>query len=425
MDLVELDRTRDRTLLPSYTGNDYAQQANYDDHEEDQERLIQRYSSCLPYLRVSRWNVTKVRAKQKVLNAAQKINSIRSPSLKKPSALGIQDDDGHPVVLVGPVIGLVTTSTARILVEIDKAAEIQMVLQPLPDQSAHSTRASENHSSMPRNSSAGSDSSHHHQLQQGGRTKSILSRVPYSSVAGEETADVVMPHDHLADLASEDASVRSPLITINGQREYSYTQMRAKGYPRRLKQRKSLNLTFHRASSYDSPHAAYGRKRSGSLWESSFKMISKLSRRASLYRNISIESSNASSKGSLENSEPEIIVTKKLEAKRPCVFEFTGLQPGTRYLVNLPDCYACVKKSSFRTFPEEPLKYFQLAAISCNSIFITKKTITKISDLWFHLFKSIREDRIDLIIHLGDQVSVVSLHVCTLTTLFIINWLNL
>ena len=122
--------TRDQTL--SSSENDYTLQA---DHDQEEQCFIQKSSSCpIPYLRVSRWNVAKVQVKQKVLSAAKKMN-IRSPSMNKTSSGSrskpIQDDDGRPVVLVGPVIGLVTTSTARILLEIDKTEEIQMILQPL------------------------------------------------------------------------------------------------------------------------------------------------------------------------------------------------------------------------------------------------------------------------------------------------------
>ena len=431
--------TRDQTL--SSSENDYTLQA---DHDQEEQCFIQKSSSCpIPYLRVSRWNVAKVQVKQKVLSAAKKMN-IRSPSMNKTSSGSrskpIQDDDGRPVVLVGPVIGLVTTSTARILLEIDKTEEIQMILQPLiidsPDHSH--LRPSENLSISQRHSTGSNfhcsntmeGCSKFSTIWRGASSKTNLSKEPYNFIAAEETDNMPMVHDHLLELASEDNTIMSPLVLMNGQHEYNSITNKEKR-SRGLKLWKRRNSTLHRALLSDSPfigtadihtetdqlynrgpHPVSSRKSSGSprpRKETSFNIVSKRLRKASLYKPLSMESENIYRTGQQEKPEQDsIVLTKKLEAKRPCVFEFTGLQPETRYMVKLAGCHEAVKNSNFRTFPEKPSKCFRMAAISCNSIFITKKTITNISDLWSHLFKSIKEGRIDLVIHLGDQVSLIA-----------------
>ncbi|KAJ7570564.1 hypothetical protein O6H91_01G126000 [Diphasiastrum complanatum] len=96
-------------------------------------------------------------------------------------------------------------------------------------------------------------------------------------------------------------------------------------------------------------------------------------------------------------------LSKGVVGMRPTVFEFTGLAPGTRYEVQLKGCISPVA-SSFSTFPEEPSDVTNVAVISCNKIFITQQAIPIHSDLWAHLAKNIESGKVDLVLHLGDQI---------------------
>ncbi|KAJ7535968.1 hypothetical protein O6H91_12G052000 [Diphasiastrum complanatum] len=96
-------------------------------------------------------------------------------------------------------------------------------------------------------------------------------------------------------------------------------------------------------------------------------------------------------------------VAKVVDEKRPTIFEFTDLAPGTRYEVQLEGCIYPVA-SSFSTFPEEPSEIANVAVTSCNKIFITQKAIPLHSDLWAHLAKNIESGKVDLVLHLGDQI---------------------
>lgn len=100
-------------------------------------------------------------------------------------------------------------------------------------------------------------------------------------------------------------------------------------------------------------------------------------------------------------------VEKHLQGKSPTVFEFRDLMPGTRYIVEVhcPDGPILgVVPSSFRTFPEEDAEVLNVGVISCNKIFVTQKGISSHSDLWAHLAKGIDAGKIDLLVHLGDQI---------------------
>lgn len=103
-------------------------------------------------------------------------------------------------------------------------------------------------------------------------------------------------------------------------------------------------------------------------------------------------------------------VQKMLVAGRPGIFVFENLDPATRYIVKLKGCQrAANQSSSFWTFPAEGFPSVNFAVISCNKIFITEKEITSHSDLWAHLAKAIEQRKIDMCLHLGDQVCVLVL----------------
>ena len=192
--MVGLNITTDQTF--SSSENDYTLQV---DHDQEEQRFIQKSSSCpIPYLRISRWNVAKVHVKQKLLSVAKKM-SIRCPCMNKTSSRSrskiIQDDDGLPIFLVGLVIGLVTTSTARILLEIDKTEEIQMILQPLIIASRdHSHLRLYKNLSISQRQSIGSN--FHHTMEECSKfstiwhnasSKTNLSKEPGNCIVTEET----------------------------------------------------------------------------------------------------------------------------------------------------------------------------------------------------------------------------------------------
>ncbi|CAM6102417.1 unnamed protein product [Calypogeia fissa] len=96
---------------------------------------------------------------------------------------------------------------------------------------------------------------------------------------------------------------------------------------------------------------------------------------------------------------------KMLLAGRPGIFVFENLDPGTRYIVKLKGCQKSASQcSSFCTFPAESCPSVNFAVISCNKIFITEKEIPSHSDLWCHLAKAIEQGKIDMCLHLGDQI---------------------
>ncbi|OAE21316.1 hypothetical protein AXG93_868s1550 [Marchantia polymorpha subsp. ruderalis] len=97
-----------------------------------------------------------------------------------------------------------------------------------------------------------------------------------------------------------------------------------------------------------------------------------------------------------------LIVKKSLVAMRPAIFVFENLNPETRYHVRLKGCYPTVP-SSFCTFPRIAPPSLNFAIISCNKIFITEKEIPVHSDLWAHLEKMIRLNKVNMCLHLGDQ----------------------
>lgn len=104
---------------------------------------------------------------------------------------------------------------------------------------------------------------------------------------------------------------------------------------------------------------------------------------------------------------PHSRVEKMLEAGRPGIFIFENLDPATRYRVKLTGCQISANRiSSFRTFPAERSPTVNFAVISCNKIFITEKEIPSHSDLWAHLAKSIEQRKIDMCLHIGDQVRI-------------------
>ena len=218
--MVGLNITTDQTF--SSSENDYTLQV---DHDQEEQRFIQKSSSCpIPYLRISRWNVAKVHVKQKLLSVAKKM-SIRCPCMNKTSSRSrskiIQDDDGLPIFLVGLVIGLVTTSTARILLEIDKTEEIQMILQPLietaPDHLSENLSISQRHStgSNIHRSNTMEGCSKFSTIWRCVSSKTNPSKEPNNFIAAEEIDNMAMLPDHLQELASEDNVIMSPLILRN------------------------------------------------------------------------------------------------------------------------------------------------------------------------------------------------------------------
>jgi hypothetical protein len=94
---------------------------------------------------------------------------------------------------------------------------------------------------------------------------------------------------------------------------------------------------------------------------------------------------------------------KNVIANRPSIFEFRDLKPGTHYTVEVKDCIM-MTKCSFRTFPDVPAESLSFGVISCNKIFITDMLIAPAWDLWAHLSKSVEAGKVDLLLHLGDQV---------------------
>lgn len=101
-------------------------------------------------------------------------------------------------------------------------------------------------------------------------------------------------------------------------------------------------------------------------------------------------------------------IKKSVQACRPSVFMFEYLTPGTKYTVEVKGCRGSILVGSFRTFPEVPAETLTVGVTSCNKIFITE-LIASQWDLWAHLSKSIEAGKIDLLVHLGDQVSNTSL----------------
>lgn len=106
------------------------------------------------------------------------------------------------------------------------------------------------------------------------------------------------------------------------------------------------------------------------------------------------------SKGSPHDHKKKV---QNVIANRPSIFEFKGLKPGTMYTVDVRGC-TVMTTSSFRTFPDVPAETLSFGVISCNKIFITDMLIAPAWDLWTHLCKSIEAGKVDLLLHLGDQV---------------------
>lgn len=97
---------------------------------------------------------------------------------------------------------------------------------------------------------------------------------------------------------------------------------------------------------------------------------------------------------------------KMCGVNQPTVFAFPGLQPETSYSVQLRGCRNDIP-SSFKTMGQSPNE-MKFAVISCNKIFITKTGVKLTGDLWHHLSKRIAKGQVDTMLHLGDQVSLVT-----------------
>ncbi|KAG0591592.1 hypothetical protein KC19_1G186500 [Ceratodon purpureus] len=96
-------------------------------------------------------------------------------------------------------------------------------------------------------------------------------------------------------------------------------------------------------------------------------------------------------------------IQKNVTAKRPSIFVFNDLKPGTAYVVEVKGCMP-ITKSSFRTFPEVPAEKLTFGVISCNKIFITDLLGPLGQGLWTHLSNCIEAGKVDLLLHLGDQI---------------------
>ena len=101
-------------------------------------------------------------------------------------------------------------------------------------------------------------------------------------------------------------------------------------------------------------------------------------------------------------------IQKNVTARRPSVFVFNDLRPETAYAVEVKECISI--PSSFRTFPEVPAEKLTFGVISCNKIFITDLLGALGQGLWTHLSNRIEAGKVDLLLHLGDQVQPLPLH---------------
>ncbi|KAH7287812.1 hypothetical protein KP509_32G076100 [Ceratopteris richardii] len=420
----------------------------------EENNIIRRTSSCPVQFdgpRFSRWGVAKTRLKEKLLNAGTKLHgygwSRRLPEEAKSSLERLKPDsqaDGYgsgspmpdsekPKALVGPVIGLVTSTSARILLEVDKDATVEMSL--------HKMQADIRDDSSPYIASE--------QLRKNFSNR-LLSRFSSSPVSllkdAKNEVGEVQSFNSAEDMSSAENSVHSSgkftdprdeeatCSTGQSVRKLSRLRMAQSTAPSKcapaleprgkLEEKREAPILQGESSSRkhlaeetfcgEPAQASHGsvfdvgdgsssstpvRKHGSSSLRRRLRFRSLVRFGSSPLRQFS--SLSYVSQGDAVGNEC-ISIQKTMKAKRPNIFVFEGLEPGTRYRVVVKDCQNA-EESSFKTFPEEIHK-LTLASISCNSIFITKKTITHMDDLWNHLHKSVKSNQVDLLVHLGDQI---------------------
>jgi phosphodiesterase/alkaline phosphatase D-like protein len=95
--------------------------------------------------------------------------------------------------------------------------------------------------------------------------------------------------------------------------------------------------------------------------------------------------------------------TLSLAAKKPVVFTFDNLIPGTSYSVTVtwpkqdkPFIYGRV-----RTFSDSTKAQANVGCVSCNSLVINQRCK---QDKWTQLHEAVRAGELDVLIHMGDQV---------------------
>ncbi|KAI5054986.1 hypothetical protein GOP47_0030131 [Adiantum capillus-veneris] len=395
---------------------------------------IQKSESCPPELiggHISRWGLTKLHMKEQLVKAGEHLSS-RRPSFQADELTPQEYTDGKPVVLVGPVIGLVTSTSARILLEVDRNATVEMILHReeaspmgyLTDETLSERLKSGSSQQLLRGSSSpawlrvskfkrasaaktvivseepiGStdNSAHSHgdtlfdspddSTSSKKHGSSRMRQTPTSSplkLCGKPSSENLQRDSSSRRIFVESGKTENETMEegVNGKDSadsFSITKSREKGSAKGVRGNKALPKRGLRSRSFLEV-----------WWGSSF---------SSAFRKQSI---HYLSQGGGSGSKA-LSVVKDMEERRPSVFVFTTLDPDSQYRVEVKDCHDA-EKSSFKTFPTEVSKRFCMASISCNSIFITKKTITRLDDLWYHLSKSIKSKEIDLLIHLGDQI---------------------
>eukprot|EP00756_Hemistasia_phaeocysticola_P038356 Hpha_TRINITY_DN16753_c2_g8::TRINITY_DN16753_c2_g8_i1::g.77714::m.77714 len=96
---------------------------------------------------------------------------------------------------------------------------------------------------------------------------------------------------------------------------------------------------------------------------------------------------------------------KRVPAKLPVVFAFSGLEPGSRYTVQQQSEFKCFCGGAFNTptgdLDAAPMTF---AVVSCNKAAIIRGLRAEQIDLWDDLAQRAENGDIDYIIHVGDQI---------------------
>jgi phosphodiesterase/alkaline phosphatase D-like protein len=91
----------------------------------------------------------------------------------------------------------------------------------------------------------------------------------------------------------------------------------------------------------------------------------------------------------------------KLRNGIPRVFQFAGLKPGVRWIVNFPNTTnAEVRVGSFKTHPND-VTALSIISFSCNAVLIEPEEPSVWQDL---VDMYIKPKKVDLLLHVGDQV---------------------
>ena len=118
---------------------------------------------------------------------------------------------------------------------------------------------------------------------------------------------------------------------------------------------------------------------------------------------------------------PPLRSVRAAEAGRPVAFVFTGLHPGTKYVVDVTDASDARVgaplvhvASAFRTQPAGgPLAAARIGVVSCNKIYVTEKHAredAQFADAWVALQQRVERGELDVLLHLGDQVHLQTPH---------------